>query len=74
IPEEIKTKIFDPFFTTKKVGQGTGLGLGICFKIIQQHQGSIEIKSEVGEGSEFIITLPKTLGNVLQNCSNGQQQ
>ena len=58
IPTGIKTKIFDPFFTTKTVGQGTGLGLGICFKIVQQHQGTIEVKSTVGQGSEFIITLP----------------
>lgn len=55
---EIKEKIFDPFFTTKGVGQGTGLGMGICFKIIEQHQGSIAVETEVGEGTEFILTLP----------------
>lgn len=55
---EVKAKIFDPFFTTKPVGQGTGLGLGICFKIVQQHQGTIEVNTEVGKGTEFLITLP----------------
>jgi signal transduction histidine kinase len=58
MPPEVKAKIFDPFFTTKAVGKGTGLGLGICFKIIQHHQGTIEVHSAPGEGTEFVITLP----------------
>ena len=58
IPEDIQSKIFEPFFTTKEVGQGTGLGLSICHSIIEKHSGSIEVKSEVGKGSEFLIVLP----------------
>ena len=58
MPAEVIDKIFNPFFTTKPVGKGTGLGLGICFKIVQQHQGTLEVKSEVGSGTEFLITLP----------------
>lgn len=58
IPEHIRSKVFDPFFTTKPVGKGTGLGLGICFKIVQQHQGRIDIRTQVDQGTEFIITLP----------------
>jgi len=58
IPLEIKQKIFDPFFTTKPVGKGTGLGLSICYDIIQKHKGQIQLISEVGKGSEFIISLP----------------
>lgn len=58
IPTELKTKIFDPFFTTKQVGEGTGLGLSIVFKIIEVHDGTIDVISEEGEGTEFIITLP----------------
>jgi two-component system NtrC family sensor kinase len=58
IPENIKAKIFEPFFTTKEVGQGTGLGLSISHGIIEKHMGSIKVKSEVGQGSEFIILLP----------------
>ncbi|MEL7143993.1 MAG: ATP-binding protein [Cyanobacteria bacterium J06573_11] len=60
MPPDVKAKIFDPFFTTKTVGKGTGLGLGICFKIIEQHQGTLEVISEVGQGTEFVITLPKS--------------
>ncbi|MEO1620384.1 MAG: ATP-binding protein [Cyanobacteria bacterium J06632_3] len=56
--EAVKAKIFDPFFTTKPVGKGTGIGLGICFKIIDQHQGTIAVNSELGNGTEFLITLP----------------
>lgn len=58
IPDEIRSKIFDPFFTTKDVGKGTGLGLSISYGIIQKHHGSIEVLSETGVGSTFIITLP----------------
>ncbi|PWJ57336.1 hypothetical protein CLV98_10743 [Dyadobacter jejuensis] len=58
IPPEVKSKIFDPFFTTKQIGEGTGLGLSIVFKIIEVHHGSLVVNSEVGEGTEFLITLP----------------
>jgi signal transduction histidine kinase len=58
IPEEIRQKIFDPFFTTKPVGKGTGLGLSLSYGIIRNHNGSIELESEVGKGSIFRITLP----------------
>ncbi|MFK8182713.1 MAG: ATP-binding protein [Phormidesmis sp.] len=66
MPPELKHKIFDPFFTTKPVGKGTGLGLGICFKIIERHQGTIEVVSEIGKGTEFIITLPIRLAALPQ--------
>jgi signal transduction histidine kinase len=58
IPEEIIDKIFDPFFTTKPVGKGTGLGLNIVYNIINKHGGKIEVKSEVGKGTTFIVQLP----------------
>ena len=54
-PENLP-RLFDPFFTTKK--NGTGLGLAICQRVIQEHLGTIEVKSEVGRGSTFTITLP----------------
>lgn len=57
IPEEILPKIFTAGFTTKGVGVGTGLGLAICYKIIEKHGGKITVNSEVGKGSEFIITI-----------------
>ncbi|MBD2743357.1 ATP-binding protein [Coleofasciculus sp. FACHB-1120] len=59
IPTAIKSKIFDPFFTTKPVGQGMGLGLTVCYQILEHHQGSIDIISEPGQGTEVIIELPQ---------------
>ncbi len=56
--EKVKQHLFDPFFTTKPVGKGTGLGLSIAYQIIQKHQGSIEVNSVLGEGTEFLIYLP----------------
>jgi len=58
IPEENLKKIFDPFFTTKEVG-GTGMGLPITLRIIEEHHGSIRVKSQVGKGTTFLITLPQ---------------
>lgn len=58
IPEEIQSRIFEPFFTTKAVGKGTGLGLSISYGIIEKHKGKITLNSQVGQGTEFIITLP----------------
>jgi two-component system, NtrC family, sensor kinase len=57
---EVKEHIFDPFFTTKDVGQGTGLGLSISYGIIEKHNGNIDVISEPGKGTEFIISLPRT--------------
>ncbi|TFV35279.1 GAF domain-containing protein [Bradyrhizobium frederickii] len=62
IPADVREKIFNPFFTTKPAGEGTGLGLSICHDIIvKQHGGSIEVDTEPGDYTEFIITLPRTL-------------
>jgi PAS domain S-box-containing protein len=52
--------IFEPFFTTKPVGKGTGLGLSIVYGIVQGHQGTIDVKSEVGKGTVFRVALPRT--------------
>ncbi len=61
IPEENMSKIFDPFFTTKEAGTGTGLGLAVTYGIIQRHEGTIEVKSQVGKGTTFTIRLPRSL-------------
>lgn len=64
ISEENLSKIFDPFFTTKDPGQGTGLGMSISLKIIDEHKGKIKYKSKVNEGTEVILTLPLNLKNI----------
>jgi signal transduction histidine kinase len=58
IEPAIIDKVFDPFFTTKPVGDGTGLGLAICHKIIEEHGGNIDVVSEAGDGTVFIIRFP----------------
>ena len=58
IASEHLDKIFEPFFSTKEDGDGTGLGLSISYRIIQNHGGTIEVASQVGQGSVFRVTLP----------------
>ena len=58
IPEAVQAKLLDPFFTTKPMGQGTGLGLFISHQIVEKHKGELICRSEVGQGTEFILKLP----------------
>ena len=62
IPPDIQEKIFNPFFTTKPAGEGTGLGLSLSHDIVvKQHGGTIEVVTEPGSFTEFIITLPRVM-------------
>lgn len=58
IPEEYLDKIFDPYFTSKEQGQGTGLGLAISYGIIQEHDGHIDLKTKIGQGTTFTVSFP----------------
>jgi len=58
IPKKIIDKIFEPFFTTREVGQGTGLGMSISYRIISDYGGTIELESEVDKGTTFILKFP----------------
>jgi two-component system NtrC family sensor kinase len=58
ISPEMQKKIFEPFFTTKPAGQGTGLGLSVSYGIIESHGGRIEVRSSLGHGATFVISLP----------------
>ena len=61
MPPNIRDKIFDPFYTTKDVGEGTGLGLSISYSIIQNHNGTLSVESQVNKGSTFSIKIPYDL-------------
>ena len=72
ISEEYITKIFDPFFTTKETGKGTGLGLSVTYGIIQRHNGTIDVQSDIGKGTTFTIKMP--VSNIDSSIKGGYNE
>jgi two-component system NtrC family sensor kinase len=71
IPPENIERLFDPGFTTKAPDEGTGLGLSICKQIMDEHNGKIEVESEVGRGTTFTITIPIEYEGAADETQNG---
>jgi signal transduction histidine kinase len=61
VPAEVKERMFEPFFTTKAPGEGTGLGLALCYTFVDQHGGRIREEGEPGTGARFVVELPLRL-------------
>ena len=74
IPEANIARIFDPFFTTKPVGKGTGLGLSICYGIIKKMGGEIEVRSLLGEGTTFRVSIPLPEEREKQGVDSAESQ
>lgn len=74
VPEGIREKIFTPFFTTKPMGMGIGLGLPICFEVVQRYGGRIDLLENPGKGACFIVRLPVKSAFPFKNTHAGQMQ
>ncbi|MFZ1198945.1 MAG: ATP-binding protein, partial [Desulfobacterales bacterium] len=74
IPASRRQRLFEPFFTTKKNGKGVGLGLSVAYGIIQEHEGTVQVSSNPGEGTEFTIELPRGATPGLQKKDGGRDE
>ena len=72
IAKETLKHIFDPFFTTKDVGVGTGLGLSVTYSLVSQMKGTIEVTSEPGKGTQFLVVIPVQPEIQMEKTGNGQ--
>jgi signal transduction histidine kinase/integral membrane sensor domain MASE1/CheY-like chemotaxis protein len=71
IAPEVLDRIFEPFFTTKPAGQGTGLGLALVHAVVTEHHGFVEIDSRLGEGTTFVVWLPRAEGLPSEEPAHG---
>jgi signal transduction histidine kinase/uncharacterized membrane protein (GlpM family) len=74
IPAEVLPRIWDPFFTTKDVGEGTGLGLSIVHELVERHGGTIEVETQLGAGTTFVVTLPRRVDDVRRERGRTQAE
>jgi len=58
VPHDVRSRLFQPFFTTKEVGSGSGLGLSVSYRILQEHAGTLALDEGVTEGASFVLELP----------------
>lgn len=65
MPPEVMHRIFEAFFTTRELGKGTGIGLALCYKLIREHNGDIEVQSQEGRGTTFTLTIPIQHGELI---------
>lgn len=72
IPKDIQNRIFEPFYTTKDVGEGTGVGLSFCHRIIESHGGVLELESKVGEGASFFVRLAADAQDLVESPVHDQ--
>lgn len=63
IPDDIRERIFDPFFTSKEPGRGMGLGLSICYRILNQHEVKVALDTQPGVGTHFVLKFPREIGD-----------
>lgn len=69
IPTDVRSRIFEPFFTTKEVGEGTGIGLAFCHRVVKSHGGELTVHSQPGKGAEFRLLLPYKPGVTLKQAT-----
>lgn len=73
IPPEVLPRIFDPYFTTKAPGSGTGLGMAIIKNVVDEMQGLVQIETEVGQGTSFIIRLPRFMAESVEDAKENYE-